>query len=211
MLVLTHWGMALQGTRVNNPFWRSDDIWRHRSGSPLAQVMASCLTAPSHYLNQSGVIITEILWHLPDGDFTENTQRYISRICDRKLSIQCHDDVIKWKHFPRYSPFVRGIQRSPVNSPHKGQWRGALMFSLICAGINGWVNNREAGDLRHHRAHYDVTVMAAPTSPSGQWVKQRKMGHNVYTQVNTNPSCVYGKLHVIILTRTTQITFSNNI
>ena len=57
-----------------------------------------------------------------------------------------HDDVIKWKHFPRYWPFVRGIHRSPVNSPHKGQWRGALMFSLICAWINGWVNNREAGD-----------------------------------------------------------------
>ena len=56
--------------------------------------------------------------------------------------------------------FVRGIHRSPVNSPHKGQWRGALIFSLICAWINGWVNNREAGDLRRLRAHYDVTVMA---------------------------------------------------
>ena len=42
---------------------------------------------------------------------------------------------------------------------HKGQWRGALMFSLICAWINGWVNNRGAGDLRHHRAHYDVAEM----------------------------------------------------
>ena len=41
---------------------------------------------------------------------------------------QLYDDVIKWKHFPRYWPFVRGIHRSPVNSPHKGQWRGALMF-----------------------------------------------------------------------------------
>ena len=39
-----------------------------------------------------------------------------------------HDDVIKWKHFPRYWPFVRGSHRSPVNSPHKGQWRGAVMF-----------------------------------------------------------------------------------
>ena len=48
---------------------------------------------------------------------------------------------------------------SAGNSPHKCQWRGPLMFSLICAGINGWVNNREAGDLRRHRAHYDVTVM----------------------------------------------------
>ena len=52
-----------------------------------------------------------------------------------------------------------GIHRSPVNSAHKGQWRGALMFSLICAQINDWVNNREAGDLRRRRAHYDVTVM----------------------------------------------------
>ena len=51
------------------------------------------------------------------------------------------------------------IHRSPVNSPHKGQWRGALMFSLICAWINSWVNNREAGDLRCYCAHYDVTVM----------------------------------------------------
>ena len=70
-----------------------------------------------------------------------------------------HDDVIKWKYFPRYWPFICGIHWSPVNSPHKGQWRGALMYSLISAWINGWVNNREAGDLRRRRAHYDVTVM----------------------------------------------------
>ena len=43
--------------------------------------------------------------------------------------------------------------------PHKGQWRGGLMFSLICAWINGWVNNHEADDLRCHRAHYDISVM----------------------------------------------------
>ena len=70
-----------------------------------------------------------------------------------------HDDVIKWKHFLRYWPFVQGIHRSPENSPNKGQWRGVLMFSLICTWINGWVNSGEAGDLRHHRAYYDVTVM----------------------------------------------------
>ena len=70
-----------------------------------------------------------------------------------------HDDVIKWKHFPRYWPFVRGIHRSPVNSPHKGRWRGALMFSLICVWINGWVNNHEPDDLRRYRAHYDVIVL----------------------------------------------------
>ena len=72
-----------------------------------------------------------------------------------------HDGVIKWKPFPRYWLFVRGIHRSPMNSPHKGQWCRALMFSLICAWINGWVNNGKAVDLRCHRTHYDVTVMAA--------------------------------------------------
>ena len=72
---------------------------------------------------------------------------------------QPHNDVMKWKHFPRYWPFVWGIHRWPVNSPHKGQWRGALMFSLIYAWIDGWVNTHETGDLRRHRAHYDVSVM----------------------------------------------------
>ena len=67
--------------------------------------------------------------------------------------------IIKWKHFPYYWPFVRGIHRSPVNSPHKGQWCGAFMFSLNCAWTNGWVNNRNAGDLRRNHAHYDVNVM----------------------------------------------------
>ena len=43
-------------------------------------------------------------------------------------SSSVHVDGIKWKHFPRYWPFVRGIHRSLVNSPHKGQWRGALLF-----------------------------------------------------------------------------------
>ena len=78
-----------------------------------------------------------------------------------KVFWQCpaHDDVIKWRHYPRYWPFVRGIHQPPVNSAHKGQWHGALMFSLICAWINYWVNYREAGDLRRHRVHYDVTVM----------------------------------------------------
>ena len=80
-----------------------------------------------------------------------------------------HDDVIKWKNFPRYWSFVRGIRQSPVNSPHIGQWRGALMFSLICAWINGWVNNREAGDLRRNRAHYDVIVVLMPKRVDQQY------------------------------------------
>ena len=87
--------------------------------------------------------------------------RYFLYHCQwqRPLWPWIHDDIIKWKHFPRYWPFVRGINISPVNSPHKGQWRGALIFSLICAWINGWVNSRKAGDLKRHRAHHDFTLM----------------------------------------------------
>ena len=55
----------------------------------------------------------------------------------------------------------------PVNFPHKGQWSGALMFSLIRVWINGWVNNREAGDLRRHRGHYDVNVMECSNTKIG--------------------------------------------
>ena len=55
--------------------------------------------------------------------------------------------------------WLRGIHWSLLNSPHTDQWRGALMFTLICAWTNGWVNNQDAGDLRRHRTHYDVTVM----------------------------------------------------
>ena len=65
---------------------------------------------------------------------------------------------------------MRRIHRSPVNSPHKGRWRRALVFSLICAWINGWVNNSEAGDLRRQRAHFDVIVMAIASGvPQGTW------------------------------------------
>ena len=101
------------------------------------------------------------------------------------ILLQCcdHDDVIKWKHFPRYWPFVRGIHRSPVNSPHKGQWRGVLMFSLICVWINDWVNSREAGDLRRYRAHYDVIVMICVCHPEQTAVALKPVAFNNKTRL----------------------------
>ena len=70
-----------------------------------------------------------------------------------------------WRHqmetFSALLALCVGNSPVPVNSPHKGQWRGALMFSLISAWINEWVNNRQAGDLRRHRGHYDVIVMGS--------------------------------------------------
>ena len=108
----------------------------------------------------------------------EDALKYLSLNVDERLTLDSpkvsqlcicisHDDIIKWKHFPCNWSFVRGINRSLVNSLHKGQWCGALMFSLICSWMNGWVNNGEAGDLRRHRVHYDVTVMCITHWPLG--------------------------------------------
>ena len=89
--------------------------------------------------------------------------RHINQI--QKDRIIQHDNAIKWKHFPRYWPFVQGIHRSPANSPHKDQWRKALMFSLICAWINDWVNKlwswwfeADSSPLCHHNEKSAVVV-----------------------------------------------------
>ena len=91
-----------------------------------------------------------------------------------RLSIYCRwkNDIIGstssenwtwWRHqmetFSALLAICAGNSTVTGKFPHKGQWRGALMFSLICVWINGWVNNRDAGDLRRHLAHYDVIVM----------------------------------------------------
>ena len=65
------------------------------------------------------------------------------------------------KKFSALLAFCAGNSLIPGEFPYKGQWRGALMFSLICAWTNRWVNNREAGDLRRNQAHYDVSVIAS--------------------------------------------------
>ena len=68
-----------------------------------------------------------------------------------------------WCHqmetFPPLLALYAGIHQSPMISPHKGQWRGALMFSLICTWANGRANNQNTSDLRRHCTHHDATVM----------------------------------------------------
>ena len=98
-------------------------------------------------------------WNFPQKAKIWIPQSSFENDGDHVVPDTMHDDVIRWKHFPRYWPFVQGIHRSLVNSPHKGQWRGVLMISLISAWTNDWENNWDAGDLRRHRAHYDVIVM----------------------------------------------------
>ena len=100
-----------------------------------------------------------------------------------------HDDVIKWKHFPSYWPFVRGIHWSLTNSLHRGQWCGALMFSLICSWTKSSANHQDGSDLILHCTHYDVTVkwctvpkhqqqQYRPTSPRILWFWHQKYYSN---------------------------------
>ena len=84
-------------------------------------------------------------------------------VCYQLNFIQIHDIMKSWnRNIFRVTGTLWGesIYRWPMDSPHEAQWRGALMFSLICTRINGWVNNRDAGDMRRHRAYYDVIVIS---------------------------------------------------
>ena len=97
--------------------------------------------------------------------FSAGNDDYVFR-CFRLIPASFIPKLAWWRHqmetFSALLAICAGnspVPGEPVNSPHKGQWRGALMFSFICVWINGWANNREAGDLRRYRAHYDVIVM----------------------------------------------------
>ena len=103
-----------------------------------------------------------------------------------------HSNVLSplWRHqMESFSALLALCSPVPVNSPHKGQWRGALMFSLICVWINHWVNNREAGDLRRPRGRYDVTVMRIGTVSSS--ILDQLYAHILFTQLCTQLNSGY--------------------
>ena len=108
-------------------------------------------------------------WHRSEGttilSYLSTVARFnlsdITVVLSEKFASQMHQCMMTSSNgnIFRVTDPLRREFTGPVNSPHKGQWRGALMFSLICARRNDWVNNREAGDLKRHRGHYDVNVM----------------------------------------------------
>ena len=81
------------------------------------------------------------LWRIKNLPSANEVILNQNKLLQRVNGLPIQDSVMKWKHSPRYWPFVRGIHQSPVNSQHKYQWRRALMFSLICVWTNVWVNN----------------------------------------------------------------------
>ena len=92
----------------------------------------------------------------------------------RKCHMKCRDAIMTSSN----GNIFRVTSRSPVNSPHKRQWRGALIFSFICVFINDWVNNRKTADLRRYRTHYDGTVITlGPISYRA--LKSDLLGHSL--------------------------------
>ena len=130
--------------------------------TPLRQFWRHCNATFS--FNKMRFKISLARWRLFCLDLNVLLRYGVLGTQDTPTSNRTHNDVIKWKNFPRYWPFVRGIHRSSVNSPHKGQWRGALILSLIYVWINIWVNNNKAVDSRRYRVHYDFSVMCKADS-----------------------------------------------
>ena len=124
-------------------------------GNVLSPVRHQAITCTNADLLTIGLLETNF------NDVLITKKRKLSlKKMNLKMSAKHLTSRLWWRHqmetFSALLAFLWGIQRSLVNSSHKGQWRGALVFPLICTWTNGWVNNRDTGDLRRHWAHFDV-------------------------------------------------------
>ena len=157
------WNLRLPSETSNNfrwldSLWTRDAIWPYISGSIMIQVMLDGCRYQAFTCTNVDLIINEARWHSAEGNSTEN----IADINHHKMLAMPY--VKTWcRHQMETLSALLAICAG--NSPVPGEFPAqrpvmlSLMFSLICVWINGWVNNREAGDLRRYRSHYDVTVM----------------------------------------------------
>ena len=131
--------------------------WRRPGDKPLSEPMVVSL--PTHICVTRPQWVKACMCSFVNGWLTIDIVSSVT--LNTSLQIEAPHSSAWWRHqmetFSALLALCAG--NSPVNSPHKGQWRGSSMFSLICAWINVWVNSREAAHLRRHRAHNDVIAM----------------------------------------------------
>ena len=152
-----HYGDVIMGTIasqitsiaiVYSPVYSGADQRKHQSSASLAFVRGI----------HRGPVNSPHKWPV-----TRKIFPFDDVIMSRDVSKHNIGSTTWWRHqretFSALLALCMGIHWSPVNSPHKDQWRGDLMFPVICAWTNGRANNRYAGDLGRHRAHYDIAVM----------------------------------------------------
>ena len=105
-----------------NSLWPSDAILRHRSESTLVEVMACCLMATSHYLNQLWLIIIEVFWYSPKGNFTRNAQ-----------------DIFPGYEFERYYQISQGaseLTQAPHIYIHCSVWPSTCTLLTTKSDVN---------------------------------------------------------------------------
>ena len=177
------WVSAYLNINNHKLWWGHTQVWwDHWTWTEPLKCIGCCVAISQvivHRCLQNVLLFVPLQWSTHDlwssWDPLRTASMTISSTSSQtSLAAACHvsigtngqqvlnDDVINWKHFPCYWPFVIGIHRSLVNSTRKGQWCGTLMFSLFCAWTNSWANTRDTSDLRCHCAHYDVSVMLWP-------------------------------------------------
>ena len=111
-----------------NSLWPNDAIWRHRSRSTLAQVMAYCLTAPSHYLNQCWLIFSKVQWHSVEDNLTRDSlpfnpwnklENYLSKILFKSF----RDQWVNVPTWPEKCNCSHQINQTYYLLPHKNKSR----------------------------------------------------------------------------------------
>ena len=144
---------AWQPQRHDRPPETSGTLWIHRGA--LTNQRCSLATGCGINTEQKQNLVS-LLSNISSLSDTKNLLSFW-----RIVTILPRAVLAWWRHQMETFSVLLAIcaGNSLVNSPHKGQWRGALMFSLICTWTNGWVNIRKAVDLGSNRAHYDITVM----------------------------------------------------
>ena len=180
LITWPHWNhdnVLLQVVCLTVPVWATDTIIPAKAVgcTPAVQRAFSMTTGPA-LQTWSGMTKTNSVGTRPQPAQNHNQwNKYFNTkaMAHHKLSVGIAGwyGIVRtstwWRHqmktFSALLTLCVGIQRLPVISPHKDQWGGALIFSLICVWTKGWEQNRDNGDLKRHRAHYDVTVMIIDT------------------------------------------------
>ena len=154
----------------------SAETWHERQGISLNWQLHSCSTAWTQSMEENNTALFALLIPCGESIGDQWNPHTKGQQCEKRSTLWWRQQMETFS-----ASLAISAENLPVsvNSPHKGQWRTTSMFSLICAQINSWVNNREVGDLRRHRAHYDVLVMSRITCLQ---VCHQHYGMTKYTQ-----------------------------
>ena len=148
----------------------SDAIWRHRSGSTLAQVMACCLTAPSHYLNQCWLIVSEVQWQSPGSNFT------------RDISVMNHKNYIE-----------NYLSKLSLKSP-RGQWVNHL-HGTETERLPMWLPYNKSQLLTYWGLYKMVDILQTTFLNAFCWWGTTVFLVKFHKNVFQNPTSLYSKFH----------------